>query len=55
MSINDNLIYQLKSLSKEERLTVMQILFDIDSDTRREHKITELAGLGKEIWNNKET
>lgn len=50
MSINESLINQLKSLSKHERLEVIQILLDIDSNIKRNHKITELAGLGKELW-----
>ena len=52
MAINVNLINQLKNLSRHDKLTVLQILFGIDGQVERRHKITELAGLGKEIWNN---
>ncbi len=52
MSINENLISQLKSLSKQEKLKVIQILFDIKNEQDIKHEITELAGLGKEIWGN---
>ena len=52
MAINKDLINQLKNLSKTDRLTIMQILLDVDSKPEKRHKITELAGLGKEIWSN---
>ena len=52
MSINENLINQLKGMSKIDKLTIMQILLDVESNPARRHKITELAGLGKEIWDN---
>lgn len=52
MAINENLINELKNLSKVDRLTVVQILLNIDSKSEKKHKITELAGLGKEIWND---
>ena len=54
MSINENFINQLKSLSKHDRLEVMQILLDINENLERNHKITELAGVGKEIWQDKD-
>lgn len=50
MVINEDLINQLKSLPKSDKLVVMQILLDIDQHWERKHKITDLAGLGKEIW-----
>jgi len=50
MAINENLINQLKSLSKQDKLTVIQILLSPERSLQTKHNITELAGLGKEIW-----
>lgn len=50
MSLDERLINQLKSLSKQDKLIAMQVLFTTEQTAKRKHKITELAGLGKEIW-----
>ena len=50
MVINENLINQLKSLSKYDKLTVINILLNPEGALQKKHNITELAGLGKEIW-----
>ena len=50
MAINEDLINQLKSLSKQDKLSVIQILLNSDRKQHSTRKITELAGLGKELW-----
>lgn len=50
--INENLINQLKSLSKYDKLTIIKILLSPEVTLQEKHSITELAGLGKEIWEN---
>lgn len=50
MTVNKELIEKLKSLSKQEKLDIIKILFNIEPTISKKHSITELAGLGKEIW-----
>ena len=54
MGLNKNFIDQLKSLPKQEKLAIIKILLDTQDTVESTHKVTELAGLGKEIWQNED-
>ena len=54
MTLNENFIDQLKLLPKQEKLIVIKILLDTQNAAESAHKVTELAGLGKEIWQNED-
>ena len=49
--MDEHLINQLKSLPKEERIKLVKLMMDINDEEKKKHSITELAGLGKELWN----
>ena len=50
MTLDDQLINKLKSLSANEKLAAMQVLLGQVQSSKKKHKITELAGLGKGTW-----
>ena len=51
MALDDHLVGKLQTLSTSDKLAAMQILLGMDQNSKKKHKITELRGLGKEIWN----
>lgn len=55
MVINEDLLNKLRSLSKHDRLDLLKILSIQGSGiSNKKHKIVELAGLGKEIWQDED-
>ena len=50
MSIDKELINKVKSLSQNERIKLVKIIMDIEVTPKEKHDLTELAGLGAEIW-----
>jgi hypothetical protein len=51
MSVQE-LLKEIRALSLEERNQLMHLMVDMLRDETREHdhRLTELRGLGKEIW-----
>ena len=45
------LLEQAKALTPEERKTLVQLLLEIP-DSTPQHRLSELRGLGKDIWKN---
>lgn len=55
MVINEDLLNKLRVLSKHDRLNLLKILSVESCDiTKKKHTITELAGLGKDIWEDED-
>ena len=50
MSIDKELLNKVKSLSQDERVKLIKIIMDIEVTPKEKHDLTELAGLGAEIW-----
>ncbi len=50
MSIDKELISKVKSLSQDERGKLIKIIMEIEVSPKEKHDLTELAGLGAEIW-----
>lgn len=48
--INENILNQLKLLPQTEKLILIKLLLNSEPDKQDTHSLTELAGLGKEIW-----
>ena len=47
----DALIESTKHLSDDERKQLLRVLLQESKDARPSHRITELRGLGKALWN----
>ncbi|OGI09924.1 MAG: hypothetical protein A3I68_00100 [Candidatus Melainabacteria bacterium RIFCSPLOWO2_02_FULL_35_15] len=50
MSIDKELINKVKSLSQNERTKLVKIIMGFEIPPKEKHNLTELAGLGTEIW-----
>ena len=50
MSIDKELLNKVKSLSQDERVKLIKIIMTIEVAPKEKHDLTELAGLGAEIW-----
>lgn len=46
----ESIIKGLKKLNERDRLKVLQEIIHLRKEKKKKRSITELAGLGKEIW-----
>lgn len=50
MSIDKELISKVKLLSPNEKIKLIKIIMSLEVLPREKHNLTELAGLGAEVW-----